>query len=310
MKNFTQTPNEVLRDESISLQAKGLYALIASKPQGWEFSGRRLARESSNGFDSLNRAIHELERVGYLIRSKLPTGKTQWELCPPDSENQNQANPNTENQNQGKPDSENPKLGKPQVGKTSTISNTEKEVIRKKKAVAEGEFLLESDETETPDEILLEFPCQKTGEVWQLTKQRAEQLAETFPKIDILANARIARQWAIDNQGKRKTPRGMPNFLSGWISRSLNRGQAIQLPADGVQEWQRGKNWNQRFNSDRATDTPPLKWSEALREFFRREGMTGPLKRMEQGGYATWPEVPAEFPSEVRQIARELKGTK
>lgn len=127
MSGFTKVPNDVLRDATLSLQAKALYALIASKPVSWDFSGRRLAEESSNGFDALNRALHELEHGGWLVRRKLPSGKAEWNLCNPNSDNPNQANPSSENQNQG-PNSENPKLGKSQVGKTSTISNTQDKV--------------------------------------------------------------------------------------------------------------------------------------------------------------------------------------
>ncbi|MGE9296582.1 MAG: hypothetical protein ACQKBV_09875 [Puniceicoccales bacterium] len=118
-KGFTRVPNAILGDGGLSLQAKALYAIIASKPPQWEFSGRRLATESSNGFDALNRAIHELEHSGYLRRLRLPTGKVHWKLHDPDSENLNQV----------EPDSEKPQLGKPPVGKTRTISNTEKKVI-------------------------------------------------------------------------------------------------------------------------------------------------------------------------------------
>ncbi len=129
--NFTMVPNSILRNSGISLQAKALFAIIRSKPPEFEFCGRRLARESGNGFDSHNRAIRELEDKGFLERKRLPTGRTTWTLKDSSSENQNGAKPDSENQNE-EPDSENPKLGKPQVGKTRTVSNTEAKVKRTK----------------------------------------------------------------------------------------------------------------------------------------------------------------------------------
>jgi len=50
---FTIVPNELINDKSVSFKAKGLYAYIHSKPNGWEFSSERIAQESSDGRDSV-----------------------------------------------------------------------------------------------------------------------------------------------------------------------------------------------------------------------------------------------------------------
>ncbi len=58
--DFTMVCNALLRDKSISLRAKGLYALMFSKPNGWVFHEAALLNESTEGRDALRAAMKEL----------------------------------------------------------------------------------------------------------------------------------------------------------------------------------------------------------------------------------------------------------
>lgn len=66
---FTQVPNELLTDTTISLKAKGLYALMYSKPDNWTFYEGALARESRDGKEAVSTGLDELVRAGWLRRS-------------------------------------------------------------------------------------------------------------------------------------------------------------------------------------------------------------------------------------------------
>lgn len=66
---FTQVPNELLADPSVSLKAKGLYALMYSKPDGWRFYEMALCNECRDGKDAVSSALDELVREGWLLRS-------------------------------------------------------------------------------------------------------------------------------------------------------------------------------------------------------------------------------------------------
>ncbi len=59
----------------------------------------------------------------------------------------------------------------------------------------------------------------KTCEHWQLPQAKLDQYRRTYPGKDIGAELRKAGQWLIDNPKRRKTKRGMPKFLNGWLSR-------------------------------------------------------------------------------------------
>ena len=71
-------PNAILQNKSVSLKAKGLWAYLNSKPDGWIFSIDRIANETADGRDAVRSAIHELETAGLLARTRRSIG-TGWE---------------------------------------------------------------------------------------------------------------------------------------------------------------------------------------------------------------------------------------
>lgn len=124
---FTQISNSLLNSELLSFKAKGLYAYLFSKPDGWNFSGKRMIGQTKDGADSIYSGLRELEEAGYINRHRLSTGRMEYELC-------------TQTSLFGKiPNRENPKQGKSPLGKIPTISNKEslatKSISKKEKLV-------------------------------------------------------------------------------------------------------------------------------------------------------------------------------
>lgn len=69
------------------------------------------------------------------------------------------------------------------------------------------------------------FPCVGNGhKEWHLTVPKVKEYITAYPGVDIERELRKAKQWCIDNPKKRKTPQGMPGFLSRWLSRQQDRG--------------------------------------------------------------------------------------
>lgn len=77
---FTQVANEILNDPKLSAKAKGLYAYLYSKPDGWDFAGERIAKDFSDGRLSINNGLKELEENGYLLRERQKTGRVVYLL--------------------------------------------------------------------------------------------------------------------------------------------------------------------------------------------------------------------------------------
>lgn len=68
--NFSIVSNAIIRDTNLSLKARGLFILMLSLPEGWEFSVRGLSKIAGEGLDAIRSGLHELEEQGYLSRQR------------------------------------------------------------------------------------------------------------------------------------------------------------------------------------------------------------------------------------------------
>ena len=79
-----------------------------------------------------------------------------------------------------------------------------------------------------PSPTVLVFPVlpgmRSKEREWPLTQERVDELQNAFPALDVLAEARKALAWLRANGDRRKTFRGMPQFLFRWLSRVNDRG--------------------------------------------------------------------------------------
>lgn len=66
--DFTIVCNSILRDARLSLRAKGLYALMFSKPNDWIFHEAALMTEFTDGRDALRATFRELIATGWLTK--------------------------------------------------------------------------------------------------------------------------------------------------------------------------------------------------------------------------------------------------
>ncbi len=75
--NYTTMCNIPLRDENLSLKAKGLLAMCLSFPDDWNYSVNGLTKICKEGRDAIMTVLKELEEHGYLTRSRirLPSGQ-------------------------------------------------------------------------------------------------------------------------------------------------------------------------------------------------------------------------------------------
>lgn len=67
---YTVLPNGILRDTGLSLKTKGLFAIILSLPEDWDYSVAGLATVAGCGRDAIRSALAEMEKSGYLSRSR------------------------------------------------------------------------------------------------------------------------------------------------------------------------------------------------------------------------------------------------
>ncbi|MDL2294750.1 DUF6017 domain-containing protein [Ruminococcaceae bacterium OttesenSCG-928-D13] len=130
-RDFTVMSNHHLRNQDLSLKAKGLLSLMLSLPEDWDYTLAGLAHICLEGLSSIRAAINELEAHGYLRRQRLRNDKgqltdTEYTILekpdPPASE------PICDNRTQASPPAfdfqtlDNPTLGFPTQGKP-TLGN-------------------------------------------------------------------------------------------------------------------------------------------------------------------------------------------
>ena len=68
--NFSIVSNAIIRDTNLSLKARGLFILMLSLPDRWEFSVRGLSKIAGEGVDAIRSGLKELEKQGYLLRER------------------------------------------------------------------------------------------------------------------------------------------------------------------------------------------------------------------------------------------------
>lgn len=112
--NFTVMSNYHFKEKSMSLKAKGLLSLMLSLPDDWNYSISGLVKLSKDGKDGVMSALAELEKFGYLSRTKLTNEKGQFSGVEyniyeqPQKDNPSAEIPKSANQNEEKANAEEP----------------------------------------------------------------------------------------------------------------------------------------------------------------------------------------------------------
>lgn len=123
LTGFTQVDNRVLNNPNLSGKAKGIYAYLYMKPEGWQFSADRICLDFKDGRRSILSGLKEIEDNGLIKRARCGDGRVVYDIL---------IHPQYRNSTRDNPD---PKCGlgtvqKPHNAETDTISNTEGETIK------------------------------------------------------------------------------------------------------------------------------------------------------------------------------------
>lgn len=129
--NYTVLSNYHFKEKGMSLKAKGLLSLMLSLPENWDYSAAGLVTLSKDGKDSVNAALKELEKFGYLRRTQAydesgKFGGYNYEIFEQPSDavileaKEKAEKPTTE-----KPFAENPSTKKPITENPPQLSNNE-----------------------------------------------------------------------------------------------------------------------------------------------------------------------------------------
>ena len=135
-RDYTVMSNHHLRNEKLSLKAKGLLSMMLSLPEDWNYTTRGLAKICKEGVDAIGGALRELETAGYIVRHQMRDRQgrisdTEYVIY----EQPQPKNPDTPQPDTDSPDTENPYLEKPDTEKPAELnidkSNTQKSITHR-----------------------------------------------------------------------------------------------------------------------------------------------------------------------------------
>ena len=116
-RGYTVMSNHHLRNKELSLKAKGLLSQMLSLPEDWDYTLAGLSLINREKIDAIRQAVRELERAGYIVRSRERDAKgclrgAEYVIYeqpqPPTSDLPTLENPTLDNPTQEKPTLEKP----------------------------------------------------------------------------------------------------------------------------------------------------------------------------------------------------------
>ncbi len=177
-ENFSVVSNTHLKDRRLSYKAKGLLTVMLSLPEDWDYTIAGLATLACDGVDSTRKGILELEKYGYVVRTRIrdpSSGKITdveydiyeeplWTEIPSDL-------PKAEHPVLEKPKQDYPLLGFPMTEEPSLDSGTQ---LRMKELRTKESSTKQAGETET---LLNEIKatCEYTS-IAETSPDRKEQM--------------------------------------------------------------------------------------------------------------------------------------
>jgi len=181
-EKYAVIPNHILTNPQLSFREKGLWVYLNSKPEGWDFSAKRISWDTKESEETINSYLNTLKDHGYLERKKQTSGRMDYILMD---------NPTSENTNPEKT----------QVGKTSGLSNTDL------LSNTETEVNKEKDIKETEEFLLI---CEKI--INYLNKKLNSSFRPTSKATQSKIRARLSEKYTLDDFYK-----CIDNMIVQWI---------------------------------------------------------------------------------------------
>lgn len=217
---YTVLPNRILRDETLTLQAKGLFCMMASFPENWDFTVKGLATVAGCGREKISAALKNLEDAGYLLREQghSETGQFAANLFVLYDEKIAPL--------PGFPSTGKPSMGKPLPGNPTQINKERIKERRNKPPIVPREVLARVDEACGEDQEL------RDGIMALLeNRKKLRKPVDTVKKIDGILN-RLSEY----SGGNRRMKLAMLDKAVEWDWLSVYPLKPDELPqADGGQ---------------------------------------------------------------------------
>ncbi len=244
---------ESVEDVRLSWGARGLHAYLLSKPDGWEVMVVHLVKQSPKGRVVVEGLLDELEKFGYIVRSK-PRRNQSGRFDGPETTIYERAQPTVVENRQrpsspssktrgGKPASGKPASGKPTTSKEMNSVNTEPLLAE---AIAGACGFEHESMTATARTTLAKAAGElaAAGATPEAVSSRATEFRRRWPQAT-LTPPTLVKHW----------PGLMPAESSA--SRDVE-GECRRL---GEQHAERDRNWVEDLLEERGLDETQRRWA-------------------------------------------------
>ena len=185
-KGYTVMSNHHLRNHALSLKAKGLLSQMLSLPEDWDYTLQGLAQINKESIDAIREAVRELERAGYIERSRERDGRGCLRGTVYTIYEQPHTEPTPEEPARALPTLDNPTLEKPMLEKPTLENPTQLITKDTKKRKRQRKDSSITDSIPFPSGFP-ETPTQKRTETKGSFESCRELILENID-YDVLAN--------------------------------------------------------------------------------------------------------------------------
>ena len=185
-KGYTVMSNHHLRNHTLSLKAKGLLSQMLSLPDDWDYTLQGLAQINKESIDAIREAVREMERAGYIKRSRERDERGCLRGTVYTIYEQPHAEPTPEEPTQEKPALDNPTLEKPMLGLPTLENPTQLNTESTKKRKRQSKDLSITDSIPFPSGFP-ETPVQKRTEAKESFERYRNLILENID-YDVLAS--------------------------------------------------------------------------------------------------------------------------
>ena len=191
-KGYTVMSNHHLRNHTLSLKAKGLLSQMLSLPDDWDYTLQGLAQINKESIDAIREAVRELERAGYIKRSRERDERGCLRGTVYTIYEQPHTEPTPEEPAQALPASENPTLEKPMLDKP-TLENPMQLITKGRNKEKQNTDQSITDSIPFPSGFP-ETPVQKRTEAKESFERYRNLILENIDYDVLASNPRVDRE--------------------------------------------------------------------------------------------------------------------
>lgn len=94
-----------------------------------------------------------------------------------------------------------------------------------------------------------------TGGKYPVTQEYVDTMQELYPAVDVQAQLRAMKAWAISNPNRRKTAKGMPRFINRWLAEEQRRATEHARDRPDAGRGHMAKDNDDQYADDRRDET-------------------------------------------------------